>query len=175
MVSFLHSTETGFVVGAAVVQSTFHVVVLQLGEEIRDALVLFDERLKLRNVLLIEFNLAFHILEIGTVAIEFQLAPLLSAVSLCRLLLQPLFHLGRFALIDFLNLAVLIPNDRYVFLLQNALLTEAFLILKGLVDVCIFGLVAYRFGLLGRLPDHLTHLLVLLPDCFELFLLAALI
>jgi len=169
----MHATESWFRFGSALKHGTLHVIVLQLGEEIGDSLVLLNELLELGNVLLIELNLALHILQVGTVAFQLKLASLLSPVGFGRLLLQSLLHVGRLAFVDLLHLTVLVPDDRDVLLLQNALLTEPFLVLQRLADVGILRFVADSFRFLSCLPDQLAHLLVFLPERLELFLLPA--
>lgn len=56
-------------------------------------------------------------------------------------------------------------------MLHRSLLTEAVLVLEGFLNIAILCFVAHCFRLLCGLSDHLTHLLILLPDLLNLFLI----
>ena len=113
-------------------------------------------------------------MQVSAVALEHEATPLLIALHLGRLSLESLLHVSHLPLVDLLHLAVLVPNDRDVFLGEARLLAELFLEGERLIDVVLTRL---RLGLQrgqGGSADLLAHREVLLPNLLELFLLATL-
>ena len=77
---------------------------------------------------------------------------------------QPFGHFRGLALVDLLDLAVLITDDRDIFLCQPGLLSELLLERQSLIHVVLLGLGLSLMRRQASRTDLLSHCMVLLPD-----------
>ena len=145
-----------------------------LPEQISYSPIFLNESLQLGDVLLVKFDLPLHVLKVGGVAFELELASLFVAFDLGRFSSQALLHLRRLSLINLLHLTVLVTNDRDVLLGQACLLSELVLEGQRLIHVVCLSLGLGFLCCETSDADLLSHRVILLADLLQLLLLLAL-
>ena len=118
----------------------FGAALSQVREKVGHASVLLNQRLQLSDVLLIKLNLSLHVLEVRRVTLKLKLTSLLVTFDLGGFMRQPFGHFRSLPLVDLLDLAVLVTDDRDVLLCQSGLLSELLLERQSLVHVVLLGL-----------------------------------
>ena len=147
-------------------------VVLHLIVQIA-ASFLIHKRFQLGDVPLVEVNFALHILQIGPISFELQLAASSNHIGLFGFFLEAFSHLSGLPLVNLLHLPVLISYDCNVFGLDATLLPKFILISHCVVYVtslCLcFSFCCSHCSLSNLFP----HGSIFLSNLFEFFLLSA--